>query len=126
MKKEYKVFYFVFILFILVISLSLYIAKQSLIKTHEQPEGVQTQNIPDYPSAVSTETQPIKAEIERKKPEQKAKEAEFDLSQISEASLKEIEKSQPQEEAQSPEEKLNTQPPLQKLKELRIKGAVVY
>lgn len=126
MKKEYKVFSFVFLLFLLVILASVYIAKQSLIKTHEHPEGVQTQNIPGYPPSVSTETQPIKAEIERRKPEQKAKEEEFDFSQIPETSLKEIEESQPREETQSQEEKLNTQPPAQKLKELRTRGVIIY
>lgn len=127
MKKEYKVFSLLFILLLLVILASLYIAKRGLIETPKQPEGTEAQKISAYPAAVSTETPSIKAESEEKKIEQKAKkEEESDLSQISQDTLKEIEKNPPQEETPAGEKKLNTQPSLQKLKELKTKGAVIY
>ena len=124
-KKEYKVFSFIFLLFLLVILASVYVAKQNLTKAYQLPEVAQTQNIATPVQVFPTELRQIKTEAEEKKLEAKTKETEFDLSRIPDSVLEEAEKNQPQEEGQPSERKLNTQPSLQKMKELRARGLII-
>lgn len=109
-----------------IIIFSVYITNQTLKEISPEEKKPQVQNIPP----LQTELPPVAPSPERppetKKPEEKPKEAEFNLDQIPENQIRDIQDQEEKEALSSGEKKLNKQPTLEKLKELKTKGVIIY
>lgn len=128
MKKNYIILCAFLILGIIIIIFSLYITRQSTKLISEEEKKIRSFSVQPPVLAVT----PIQKEyVESKKPEERLKRLEFDFKQIpddyiKEEDVKEIESRESEEATTSGDTKLNKQPNLLELKELKAKGVVIY
>lgn len=135
MKKSYIILSIFLVLGIIVIVISVYIARQSLkeITVDEKKLQIQTTTAKQptiSPRPLEQRKEPLKTKTEEAEPQ----EPEFaDLSQIPDDYIEEIERKgesaegpKEEETVLSEEQKSSKYPTIKKLKELKSKGAIIY
>lgn len=128
MKRYFIIILFAFLaLWIVVIIISIYITRQNLRETLEEGKKLPVQEEVSAQIPVSpTTTEEGKEFAETKKQEVKSQELEFDIPQIPDEYIKGTQEPPPQEELSAAEGKLNKQPTLNELKELKTRGVIIY
>ncbi|MDD5450064.1 MAG: hypothetical protein PHO42_05655 [Candidatus Omnitrophica bacterium] len=133
MQRLFLILVAAFILVMLVFALVLNIMKQDMIKpqTKNETAAAVSQSANTQRPVGLRELERTKAvSTEGKEQVRPPKEKEYDLADIPVDEIKPpapvIEEEAPEEGATIPQRTLNTQPPADKLRELKVKGAVIY
>lgn len=124
-----------FLAFILMMGVSIFILNTMRQDLTEIPEAKKELKA-ELPSKIPTETRSLK-ELEKPLewpttttvPSAMIKEKEYNLDEIPIDEAKEVERKnreESQETTEASDRRLNTQPPIDKLKELNVKGAIIY
>ncbi len=131
LKKHYIILSLLLLLTITIIVFSMHITNETLKKVSQGERKTPPQNIA-YQSELPSSASGPQGSKETKERQEKPRELEFNLDQIPENYLnekdeKEGAKDMPKEERlSSGEKKLNKQPSLNKLKELRNQRVIIY
>lgn len=133
MKRNYIILSVFLVLGIIVIIISIYIARQSLREITKEEKKLQIQTTAGKPTMPAVPLEQRKEPLETKTEEGKPEEIEFaDLSQIPDDYIEEIERKGeiqeelPEETVSTEERKLDKQPNLKELKELKSRGVIIY
>lgn len=134
MQRLFIILIIIFILIMVVSAFMLNIMKQDITRTYQIKKETAKSEVPSKKNSrpVSLEESETPKEI----PEERVKEGlnpekepEYNLDDIPIEEAKAVEskvEEEAPEEGGAPQKRLNTQPPIDKLRELRVKGAVIY